>query len=85
MKVLGFDPSPGELANIIGTVDRTGKGVIRLEDFLRVMTARFVSSNIIQYESDPKEQLRDGFDSIMDPERLCITVDSLAKVANEMG
>ena len=42
MKVLGFDPAPEELGRIITTVDRSGKGVIRRDDFVRAMTARFV-------------------------------------------
>jgi hypothetical protein len=66
-------------------VDRTGKGVIRRDDFLRVMGERFVSHRLIQFESDPKEQLRDGFDSIMNPDQLCVTVGSLAKATNDMG
>ena len=78
MKALGFDPPKEEIRNIIAEVDKSGEGIIKYDDFLNIMTQKFL-------ERDPVEEIRKEFHLLCEEGQDKITLDTLLKIANESG
>ena len=78
MRALGFEPKKEEVRRIIQDLDKNGEGVIKYEDFLEIMTQKV-------QERDPIEEIKKAFNLIIEEGHDKITLNSLQKVARELG
>lgn len=78
MRALGFEPKREELKRMIAEVDTSGSGMIDLNDFFRIMTAKMA-------ERDSREEILKAFRLFDEDDTGKISFKNLKKVAKELG
>lgn len=78
MRALGFEPKREELKRMIAEVDTSGSGLIDLNDFFRIMTAKMA-------ERDSREEILKAFRLFDEDDTGKISFKNLKKVAKELG
>ncbi|WBW74880.1 spindle pole body half bridge protein, centrin Cdc31 [Schizosaccharomyces osmophilus] len=78
MRALGFNAEKSEVLKILRDFDKTGKGYLQMEDFVRVMTEKIV-------ERDPLEEIKRAFELFDDDETGKISIRNLRRVAKELN
>ncbi|EEB06708.1 centrin [Schizosaccharomyces japonicus yFS275] len=78
MRALGFEAQKSEVLKIIRDFDKTGKGLLQMDDFIRVMSEKIA-------ERDPLDEIKRAFELFDDDGTGKISLRNLRRVAKELN
>lgn len=78
MRALGFPVKKEEVRKIMGDYDRDGTGKLSFDDFLEVMTEKYLAR-------DPEEEIRKAFKLFDEDSTGKISLKNMRRIARELG